>query len=267
MDNQPATFATDRARALLAYLAVEADRPHRREALAGLLWPDRPESAARRNLSQSLARVRRAIDDKHAVPPFLLVTDKTIQFDSATAELDVSRFQTLLATCAAHAHRSVGSCPACIERMSQAAALDRGEFLKGLFLADSQLFEEWALFKREQLRRQTLDVLHTLTVHYESQGTYDLAQRYAERQLALEPWREEAHRQLMRTLAFGGQRSAALAQYKICCHLLTDELGVEPAPDTTAVYERIRRAELAQADRSYTASPQPPAPPSRLALA
>jgi DNA-binding SARP family transcriptional activator len=29
-------FATDKVRALLAYLAVEADRPHRREALAAL---------------------------------------------------------------------------------------------------------------------------------------------------------------------------------------------------------------------------------------
>jgi hypothetical protein len=34
---EPATgFATDKARALLAYLVVEAGRPHRREALAGL---------------------------------------------------------------------------------------------------------------------------------------------------------------------------------------------------------------------------------------
>jgi len=34
------TLESDRARALLAYLAVEADRPHRRETLIGLLWPD-----------------------------------------------------------------------------------------------------------------------------------------------------------------------------------------------------------------------------------
>ena len=35
-------FETDKARALLAYLVVEANRPHRREALASLLWPERP---------------------------------------------------------------------------------------------------------------------------------------------------------------------------------------------------------------------------------
>lgn len=33
-------FPTDKVRALLAFLAVEAGMPHRRETLAMLLWPD-----------------------------------------------------------------------------------------------------------------------------------------------------------------------------------------------------------------------------------
>ena len=39
-------FASDRARALLAYLVTEADQPHRRDKLAGLLWPDSPQKMA-----------------------------------------------------------------------------------------------------------------------------------------------------------------------------------------------------------------------------
>lgn len=53
---QPTNFATDRPHALLAYLAVEADRAHRREALATLLWPEDRAQAARQNLSQTLTR-------------------------------------------------------------------------------------------------------------------------------------------------------------------------------------------------------------------
>jgi DNA-binding SARP family transcriptional activator len=240
LDNQRTAFATDRARALLAYLAVEADRPHRRDALAGLLWPDQPESLARRSLSQALVRLRRAIDDYHACPPYLLITGKSIQFDAATAELDVARFETLLATCTTHPHPDMSDCPPCIECLEEAVGLYRGEFLQGLFLDKGQLFEEWTLFKREQLHRQALDALHTLADYYEQQGIYKQAQRYARRQLALEPWREEAHRQLMRALALAGDRSAALAHYKTCCRLLADELDVEPAAETTALYERIR---------------------------
>ena len=54
---------SDKARALLAYLAVEADRSHWREALIGFLWPDCPEQTARHNLRQALFNVRHAIGD------------------------------------------------------------------------------------------------------------------------------------------------------------------------------------------------------------
>ena len=43
LDGQQVTgFKSDKVRALLAYLAVETDRPHRREVLAGLLNSSRP---------------------------------------------------------------------------------------------------------------------------------------------------------------------------------------------------------------------------------
>lgn len=43
VDDQPITaFRTDKVRALLPYLVLE-ERPHRREALAMLLWPDTAE--------------------------------------------------------------------------------------------------------------------------------------------------------------------------------------------------------------------------------
>jgi DNA-binding SARP family transcriptional activator len=46
LDGQPvAELDYDKVRALLAYLALEPDRPHRREALAGLLWPVFPLTA------------------------------------------------------------------------------------------------------------------------------------------------------------------------------------------------------------------------------
>ena len=55
IDDSPIqSFESDKVRALLAYLTVEADRAHRREKLIGLLWPDSPEEAARHNLRQAL---------------------------------------------------------------------------------------------------------------------------------------------------------------------------------------------------------------------
>ena len=95
LDNRPVTdFKSNKVRALLAYLAVEADRPHRREALAGLLWPDWPDRDALSNLRYALASLRRTIGDHTATPSFLLITPHTIQFNSASDHwLDVAELE------------------------------------------------------------------------------------------------------------------------------------------------------------------------------
>ena len=62
LDGQPVTgFVSDKARALLAYLAAEAEHPPRRQSLAGLLWHDYPEQDARTSLRTALTNVRKLI--------------------------------------------------------------------------------------------------------------------------------------------------------------------------------------------------------------
>ncbi|MCB0124074.1 MAG: hypothetical protein KDE58_17590, partial [Caldilineaceae bacterium] len=78
------------------------------------------------------------------------------------------------------------------------------------------------------------------------------AQLYAERQLRLAPWHEEAHRQLMTILAQSGQRSAALAHFADCRQILADELGIEPNAETYALYVAIRDGAFAKATTEAT---------------
>ena len=74
LDGVPVDLRSDKARALLAFLAVEANQAHRREKLAGLLWPDYTEASARTDLRRALADLRRAIADEAAAPPYLDIT-------------------------------------------------------------------------------------------------------------------------------------------------------------------------------------------------
>jgi DNA-binding SARP family transcriptional activator len=141
-DGSPARLESDKARALLAFLAVEADHPHRREALIGLLWPEAPEPAARHNLRQALFNLRQAIGDPAAQPPYLLISRDDIQFNPASDfELDVARFSTHLAARAGHAHPRAETCAVCATHLRQAVDLYRGRFLQEFFLADSADFE------------------------------------------------------------------------------------------------------------------------------
>src|SRR5262249_43491956 len=153
--------------------------------------------------------------------------------------LDVTQFVRLLAACQQHSHADILTCELCRERLTEAVALYRGDFLAHFFLADSPAFEEWVFLKREWLRREALEALQQLASYHEQQGNYTRAYTYAWRQLELDPLREGAHQQLMRILARRGQRSAALAQYETCRRLLAAELNVAPAQTTMRLYEQI----------------------------
>ncbi|MDY6876581.1 MAG: tetratricopeptide repeat protein [Chloroflexota bacterium] len=255
-------FATDKARALLAYLTAEADRPHRRDNLAGLIWPDQPQRKARQNLRQALSHLRQVLGDRHQVIPFLLISRETVQFNTESDHrLDITAFAALAEDCKKHRHRHLETCLPCLRRMEQMVALYRGDFLAQFFLSDSDVFEEWALLKREWLRREVVEALFHLAGYCERRRDYGQARHYARRQVELEPWREEAHRQLMRLLALDGQRSAALAQYKTCRRALAEELGIEPTDETVSLYKQISAPAIADWQTCRPAN-LPPSPTS-----
>ncbi len=223
------TFESDKARALLAYLAVEADRPHRRESLAALLWPQMPAAAARGNLRHALSNLRHAIYDHNAVPPFFHITRQTIQFNrDSQHSLDAAVFL------------HPGSSRPSRQEYSEMVANYRGEFLAGLSLPDCTTFEEWVVVKREQCHQRVLSALRRLADQHARRGEYEAALPLLRRRVALEPWDESAHQQLIRLLALTGKRSAALVQYDSCRRILNAELGIAPTTATTTLYERIR---------------------------
>lgn len=279
IDSTPVTdFATDKVRALLAYLALEADSTHSRTVLAGLLWPDIPEKRARSNIRLTLHRLRQALDQ--ASPGLserlLTITRQTVQFkfdgpdsDGLKTTVDVMTFQTLLAASQAHPHPSLADCRQCLAHLAEAADLYRGELLAGFGLADAPPFEEWLTLHREMLQQQALMALKSLADANETQADYEPAYGFAYRLLQLDAYREDTHRQLMRLLALRGLPDQALAQYESCRQLLWDELGVEPAAETGLLLEQIRQGKLQpssvkpEAAQPAMADPKPAPPPSK----
>ncbi|MFN8471122.1 MAG: tetratricopeptide repeat protein [Anaerolineae bacterium] len=240
-------FESDKARALLIYLALAAGRPIRRETLSTLLWPEQDDKSALQNLRKTLHRLRQAIRDVDSDhQPFLLVTPQAVEFNAAADfDLDISAFRTLLAETQHHRHRRLSGCRTCAERLARAADLYRRDFLAGFVLKDSAPFDEWCAIQREQLHAQALDALGQVATYHERRGDYLTASEYARRQLELEPWLEAAHRQLMRAFWGGGRRAAALAQYEQCRKILAAEWGVAPDAETVALYEQIRDGQAA----------------------
>ncbi len=245
LDDKPlTTFRSIRVQGLLVYLTLAHPLPHRRDTLATLFWPHEVDTVARKNLRQSLYQLRQVLGDtSHREVPYLLVTRSTVQFNKASAHtLDVATFLASLED----------------GRLEQAVALYRGDLLPG-FICGSPPFEEWLRMERERFHRLALDALFERTARSLAQADYRTARDLAQRQLSLEPWREEAHRQLIQALALldSAGRSAALVQYETCRAVLKEELGIEPSVETKSLVARIRK------QRSVQRGPRPLAHPTR----
>jgi len=244
LGDQPVSgFASDKVRALLAYLAAEPDQPHRRSALAGLFWSEYSERAARASLRNALANLRQAIADHQAQPSFIITDRETVQFQSASDHwLDMRAFERYLNP--ENPPSDNLTVQPEIENLKSAVDLYQGDFLQGFSLPDSPAFDEWTLLRSENLRRKVLNACSRLAQTFEQREDFEQAFIYAYKLVDIEPWHEETHRQLMRLLAVSGKRAAALAQYEACCQYLQNELGVGPDLETIRLYEMIRKGAI-----------------------
>ncbi len=218
------TFPTNKAKALLAYLAVEQGQPHTREKLSNLLWGEARDARARANLRQALTRVRQALPA--SLSDCVMAQNGTIQLDSSAIRTDTSEFE--------HAMED-----GTIDSLERAAALYRGDLLEG-FLVPEETFESWLRHQRQRYRERAIACFETLLEHYRGFGASTRGIEICNRLLALDPYRESIHRLLMNFYADQDRRGAALAQYEVCRGLLREELDVEPENETTDLYQSIR---------------------------
>lgn len=262
-DRRPVEFDSRKAIALLAYLAVTG-RPHRRDTLAALLWPESDSPHSRGALRRTLASIRRV-----AGPQWLEADQETVGLRHPGSGLwtDVGRFQSRLA-----ASRRDGDAEVCAEArdaLGEAVRLYRDDFLAGFSLKDSPEFDHWQVAEAERLRAGALTALERLVRHHRVHGPWETALAHARRWLALDRLSETAHCHLIELLAWTGRRGDALRRHAEFVRGLDDELGIEPLPATVELCESIRAGRLpgpaARGPVPATAGAAEPSPPGAAA--
>ena len=124
-----------------------------------------------------------------------------------------------------------------VSQYEAAISLYQGDFL------EQNPYEEWTVLDRERLRIAYIDTLDHLSQIYFMEERYSACRSACQLILARDPCREDAHCLLMQCYSRQRQPHLALYQYQICVEALQRELQVEPAPETTQLYNRIRRRE------------------------
>ncbi|HFQ92423.1 MAG TPA: tetratricopeptide repeat protein, partial [Anaerolineae bacterium] len=223
------------ARSLLAWLLLRPGKQHARAALLGVFWPDMPEAAARRALTQALWQIRRIVPDLvQADRAAIAIAPDTAVFVDALA------FRELLRPC-----QPPEIAP---ERLRQAVELAaRGELLEGFY-------DDWIFPEREQLREQYLNALEQLAQSEKQDGRYQQALAAVSQINRTDPLRESAWQERMRLHAALGQPETALQQYERYRRILAEELDARPQPETDALAQAIAR------QTGQTAAPFVPAP-------
>lgn len=245
-DGERVAFDTRKAVALLAHLAL-SQRPRAREVLCGLLWPAHDLDRARGALRRTLSTLRKGIgDDQIDTAGDAIALTREPRF-----ELDVDHFRAL-------AVEGAG-----LESLSDAVALFSGDFLEGFSLRDSPDFDDWQMDEAGALARELASALRRLVEQLVARGEFEQAVSYARRWLDLDPLHEPAHRELIRVLAWSGDRAAALEQYRACVRTLSRELGVAPVEETATLYTQVSDGRLAPPAEART----PHAKPARSTLA
>jgi DNA-binding SARP family transcriptional activator len=242
-DGHPVAVERRAALALLVYLAVTVER-HRRDMLAALFWPEHDQTSARAALRRTLAALKGALSEE-----VLDVNREHIGLRHLEPDrglwLDANQFHMFLAMCKTHGHSEDEACPTCLQPLTGAVALYRGDFLAGFTPRGAPDFNDWQLFQAETMRRELAWALERLTRCHAAQQEFESAINYARRWVALDPFHEPAHRQLIALYARAGQRQTALRQYVECVRLLERELGVPPQEATKQLYEAIKTDAIA----------------------
>ena len=225
-----------RARSVFNYLVTHRNPWPRREVLMDVFWPRSAPAAARNSLNVAMHSIRRTLRTA-ADQPIVVVEGGSYRLHADVGlSLDADDFEYHVQT--GHALRGLGDLAGAEVEYARAAALYQGDF------AIDDPYADWVTFDRERLRLAYLDVLDWLSElyfdrrHYASSGT--LCQRILER----DPCWEGAHRRLMRCYVHLGHYHLAVLQYRRCEKVLRADVGVDPAPATKELFQRLRNHAL-----------------------
>jgi len=238
-------FRTQKAAALLAYLACYPRQSHPREVLIQSLWPDLDLDAGRNNLSTILTYLRHQLEPPELPAGAVLVADRfSLGIRASVVSTDVAEFEA----CVRAAETATGDA-ARMQALSDAIALYTGELLPGYY-------EDWVQTERQRLAEVYLLALRQLIRALVKMEELPRALDYALQAAQADPLREESLRDLLRLYAATGHPGEALQQYRQFEARLRKELGQAPSAATRDLARQIASQPLAPGRRQH-ASPAP----------
>ena len=224
-----------RLRGLLIALALEPGHAVPKATLVDWIWGERPPADAANALQRLVSRLRKAL-------PEGLVEGQTDGYRLIVEPdaVDAVRFERLVG------HARDEEDPRQVRLLREALALWRGAAMQDVGLQDSAAFDA-AVTRLEGLRLTAMEDRFDaeISLGHGAELVTELTDL-----VATHPVRERLVAALMRALVATGRDSEALLVYQSAREALADALGVDPAPELSALHVALLRGELGQREHN-----------------
>ncbi|MCK5813071.1 MAG: hypothetical protein KAH03_02390 [Cocleimonas sp.] len=216
-----------KAKALLAWLALNPNQEYPREKLASILWPDSSEAQARHSLRQALTVLRKVLPVDATL---LQATKDWILLDGNHIQVDVQCFNQSLAK-------------ADSKSLEDAIQLYRGSLLEGCN-PGSDSFDDWLFTYRNNYNALASSAVEKrlallLTANDVTDDDYEDAIHYATRLIEIDELHEYGYQTLMIAHHKLGNYSVALQSYQMISDKLQQQLAISPSKETQRLYQMI----------------------------
>jgi DNA-binding SARP family transcriptional activator len=220
-----------KAELLLTQLALGGETGVRRQTVLRTLWPNSTHDLANCSLCTLLYSLRKLVGAHlGGAPTVVRTSDRLVLNYDAGVRVDTQFFEGFVRD--GQNWEDGGQYRAARESYERAMSVYIGPLCVG---GDP----DW-LIESERLQGLYLTLLTRMADMEFREGDYAACLKFAQRILASDPCREDAHRIAMRALVRRGDRAGALRQYRLCERALRLEFDVAPEPATADLFESLR---------------------------
>ena len=230
----PDAWTTRRARDIFLYIATSKHRRVDKDVLIDAFWGEDDPKTIEKNFHPTISHIRKALNSRQAFKQnFLVFRDGAYQLNPELVySIDTEEFETAIAE--AEKAKKEKDERAFKLNLEKAHALYRGEYMSGVY-------ENWAEERRPFYAEQFARVLNALAKIAVGEKKWSNALKLSAEILEIDPYREDAHRLMMKVFAAQGKRSSVVDQYENLQKILKSELGVTPAPETRKLFQELTK--------------------------
>lgn len=212
LDDEPVFFAFSKINALLYYLAVNPVIS--RDEIAGLLWPNKCEQSARKNLRNTIYQANKVLKAEYIVSP----NKSILQLNEALlVQSDVATF---------------------MEDPENNLDEYQDEFLKGFFLKDSENFDLWSTKMNNFYGQKFMQACYQKVTTDIDNGCLTDVEKNIRRLISLDEYDERNYQLLMQFYQGQNSNGKVIEIYYELSNILDEELGIQPSDTTRKIYEK-----------------------------